>query len=64
MDRGMWKRLAGGCDGGLDCEGILLTERGIVAVQGGHLADTRTPPGEAVVEISSQLLQEAANALG
>lgn len=65
MDRARWKRLAGApCKAGADCESIFLTDRGRVAVQGGHLADARTPLGEAVVEVSPDLLREAARALG
>lgn len=63
MERTAWRRLGGDCGADFDCEGIFLTDRGHVAVQGDHLVDTRTPDGEAVVLISRELLQEAARAL-
>jgi hypothetical protein len=63
MDRARWKRLAGTCEDFDTCEGIYLTEQGKVAVQGGHLTEVRTPCGEAVVEISPELLREAARGL-
>lgn len=64
MDRTRWQRLAGGCEDYDTCEGIFLTDRGRVAVQGDHLVEARTPDGEAVVEISLDLLKEAADAIG
>lgn len=64
MDKTRWQRLAGACWDDDECEGIFLTEQGRVAVQGGHLVGARTSRGEAVVEISPELIREAARVLG
>lgn len=56
-------RLAGECNGINDCPNISLTDQGQVAVQGTRRDDLSTPAHEAVVEISPELLLEAANAL-
>jgi len=56
-------RIAGAnCKDG-DCPTVYATDRGTVAVQGYRVAHT-TSEGEAVVEIPSELLAEAARALG
>lgn len=64
MDRTQWRRLAGACTKGEECEGIFLTELGRVAIQGEHLVGATTPRGEAIVEVSPDLLREAARVLG
>lgn len=53
---------AANCKDG-DCPEVSLTDRGTVAVRGYRLAQA-TPEGEAVVEIPTELLLEAARALG
>lgn len=44
------------------CPAVFATDRGTVAIQG-DVVDRRTPEGEAVVEISVNLLREAIRAL-
>jgi hypothetical protein len=51
----------GNCGNG-DCPNISLTERGTVAVQGA-ISALPAPDNESVVEISQELLLEAARAL-
>jgi len=46
-----------------DCPAVYRTDRGTIAVQG-YLVTHKTPAGEAVVEISAELLAEALRALG
>lgn len=55
--------IAGGDCGRDDCPAISLTDRGTVAVQG-YVIDKPTPHGEAVVEVSRDMLMEAARAIG
>lgn len=59
-------RLAGDCQNN-DCPTVYATDRGTIAVQGVVVADpgrVHLAPGEAVVEISVDLLREAARAAG
>jgi hypothetical protein len=51
------------CKMGDDCPAVFTTDRGTIAVQG-YVVSRKTPDGEAVVEISTELLQEAARAVG
>jgi hypothetical protein len=59
-------RLAGDCLNN-DCPAVYATDRGTIAVQGVLVTDpgsARLAPGEALVEISVDLLREAARAVG
>lgn len=59
-------RLAGDCQND-DCPTVYATDRGTIAVQGVIVTDpgrVRLSPGEALVEISVDLLREAARAAG
>jgi hypothetical protein len=46
-----------------DCPTVYRTDRDTIGVQG-FVIDRATPDGEALVEISAELLMEAARALG
>ena len=58
-----WTKLAGDCDGRIDCPNIQQTPRGTIAVQGPLLTHVYPPHGEAVVEIPAEMLMEAARVL-
>lgn len=59
--------VAGDCKGPRECPTVYMTDRGTIAVQGYQIADVNegsVPKGEGVVEISKELLLEAARAIG
>ena len=59
--------VAGDCKGPRECQAVYTTDRGTIAVQGYQIADVNgefVPKGEGVVEISKELLLEAARATG
>jgi hypothetical protein len=56
-------QIAGGDCGQDDCPTIFTTNRGTIAVRG-CIVHQETATGEAVVEISMAVFQEAAHALG
>lgn len=58
-----WTKLAGDCHGDDDCPNIRETPRGTIAVQGPLMTHVYPPDGEAVVEISANMLMEAARVL-
>ncbi len=47
-----------------DCLAVYRTDRGTVGVQGTVLSEVTCPDGEAIVEITVDLLLRAARALG
>lgn len=57
-----WTKLAGDCRQG-DCPNIQKTPRGTIAVQGRLMTHVYPPDGEAIVEISAEMLMEAARVL-
>ncbi len=57
------RQIAGGSCNNDDCPAVFLTEKGTIAVQG-LIVDRQTPGGEGIVEIPTELLREAAGALG
>jgi hypothetical protein len=54
--------IAGACKDN-DCPTVYTTDRSTVAVQG-YTVDKATPEGESIVEIPTEVLLEAARALG
>jgi hypothetical protein len=52
----------GNCKDG-DCPAVYRTDQGTIAVQGYRL-NHMTPEGEAIVELTAELLAEAVRALG
>lgn len=56
-------RISGGDCGRDDCPTIFTTDKDTIAVQG-YIVNKETPAGEAVVETTVTVFQEAVRALG
>ena len=57
-------KIAGSCTDDETCPMAARTDRGTIAIQGYLLTGFAVPPGEAIVEIPTDLLLEAARAAG
>lgn len=58
-------RIAGECRSGDECPTVYTSDRGTVVVQGYQVPDGKAvPDGEALVEIPTNLLKDAARAVG
>lgn len=55
-------KIAGDCDDD-DCEAVYCTRHGTIRVRGTLITDVACPDGEAMVEISVELLLSAARAV-